>query len=274
VTPGFFETTAIPLLRGRGFESADQAGRPDVAVVNREFALRQFDSPDAAVGQRLALVSAGSSPRWLAIVGVVGDTAPPDLESGVKPQIYLPYAQTPEPALALLVRTTNPASVAPAVREAVRNLDPDVPVFAVQTFEEGFRNELASARIIYGMFVAFALLALLLAAGGLYGVIAYSVSQRVHEFGVRLALGAAPGDLQRMVLRQSAGLTALGMAIGLAGAGMLARVASTLLVGVTPSDPATYSAVVATLLVVSLAAAYVPARRAMRIDPARALRAE
>jgi putative ABC transport system permease protein len=274
VTPGFFETAGIPVLRGRAFLASDTAASAAVAIVSREMARRHWDNPDDALGRSIAILSAGSAPRRFEIVGIVGNTIPPDLESSVNPQIYVPHAQAPDPAMALLVKTANPAAVTPAVRAAVRNLDPDVPAYAVQTFEEGFRNELASMRIIYGMFVAFAILALMLAAGGLYGVIAYSVSQRAHEIGVRLALGAAPGDIRRMVLGQSAALTGLGMAIGLAGAAVLARVTSSLLVGVSATDPATYAGVFGVLSLVSLIAAYAPARRAMQIDPASALRAE
>jgi ABC-type antimicrobial peptide transport system permease subunit len=173
-----------------------------------------------------------------------------------------------------MVRSRGAVDLMPAVRGIVRSLDVDVAVFRMRTMEDALDEELSSTRIIIGMLVSFAAIALVMAAAGLYGVIAYSVSQRVQEIGIRMALGAVPGDIRRLVARQIVLLVAIGAALGLAGGAAIARAARSVLSSVSPSDPATYAGVAVTLVAVAMLASYVPLRRATRIDPLAALRAE
>ena len=177
-------------------------------------------------------------------------------------------------AMALMVRASNPDSLTAALRGEVRAADPDVPVYQMRTMGEAFDDELSSSRILLGLFAAFAILALVLAASGLYGVIAYSVSRRVQEIGIRMALGAVAGDIRSLILRQTLTHVVIGTLIGLAGGAAIARAASSVLFNVSPSDPATYAGVVVVLAAVAALAAYVPIRRATRIDPLLALRAD
>jgi ABC-type antimicrobial peptide transport system permease subunit len=209
----------------------------------------------------------------LQIVGVVSDVLREDRE-GVNPQIYLPSRQRPARAMALIVRAADPQAVAPDVRAQIRGLDADVPVYDMRAYQQALDEDLSSSRILGSMFVAFALLALVLAASGLYAVVSYAASQRVKEFGVRIALGASPADITRMMLRQTSVLVVIGLAIGLVGGRVLAMGATTLLYKVSPSDPVTYAGVALTLGAIALAASYVPVRRATSVDPVRALRLE
>ena len=173
-----------------------------------------------------------------------------------------------------MVRGSDGRSIASAVRGEVRAADPDVAVYQMRTLDEAFDDDLSSSRILIGMFVAFALLALLLAGAGLYGVIAYAVSRRVQEIGIRMALGALTADIRRLILRQTLILVLVGVVIGLVGGAIIARLSSSILFGVSAGDPVTYSTVVAVLVFVAFAATYVPVRRATRVDPVVALRAQ
>jgi putative ABC transport system permease protein len=172
------------------------------------------------------------------------------------------------------VRAPQTTALTSAVRGEVRAADADVAVYQMRTLDEAFNDDLSSSRILIGMFIAFAVLALILAAGGLYGVIAYSVSRRVQEIGIRMALGAIGADIRRLILRQTLVLVVIGLTIGLAGGALIARLSSSILFGVSAGDPVTYSTVTAVLAFVALAAAYVPVRRATRIDPIVALRVQ
>ena len=176
--------------------------------------------------------------------------------------------------MALVVRCAEPAALMTSVRGVVRSIDVDVAVFQMRTMEDAFDDEMSSNRILTGMFASFAVLALIMAAGGLYGVISYSVSQRVQEIGIRMALGAVPGDIRRLVAKETVLLVAVGAVLGLAGGAALARTAASVLFNVSPSDPATYTAVAVTLITIALLSAYIPVRRATRIDPLTALRTE
>jgi putative ABC transport system permease protein len=272
-TENFFAAAGIPLIAGRGFESQDVPDGLAVAVINSNMARRYWGEIPQAIGGRVAITAAGQPPRWFSVVGVVGDVKTPDL-TGVNPQMYTAARQNPNRAMALMVRAADPDAVTAAVRDEVRALDPDVAVYRMRSMQDAFDDELASSRILAGMFVAFAVLALLLAASGLYSVIAYSVSQRVQEIGIRMALGAVAGDIRRLIARQTFLLVTIGGAIGLAGGAALAHAASSVLVDVSPSDPPTYVAVALVLTIVAVAATLAPARRATRIDPLTALRTE
>ncbi len=242
-----------------------------VAVVNEEMSRRYWGDPQRAVGGRLQIDRDGG--RWMQIVGIAGNVRRPDLRSA-NPQMYLSARQRPVRAMAVMMRSQNPQSLAAPVRAEVRALDPNVAVQSLRTMEEAFDDEFSSNRILTGMFAAFAILALILAGSGLYGVISYSVSQRVQEIGIRMALGAVPADIRSMVVRQTLTLVLIGTVLGLAGGAAIAHAARSILYEVSPSDPATYFGVAAILILVAAGSALAPVRRATRIDPLLALRAE
>ncbi len=271
VSPGYFETFDIPMVRGRGFTSADGPEAPGVVLVSAE-AVRRYWRDEDPIGRRIRLGD-GEQP-WLEIVGVVGDVYNrQQLEEGFDPQLYVPVAQHPQRAMAFAARTTtDPAGLAAAVRREIHAEDPDQALFDVQSMAQAFHEQLASDRLIFGMFATFALVALLLAAAGLYGVMSYSVAQRAQEFGVRLALGARGSDVVRLVVRQGLVLVVVGTAIGLLGGFALANAIASILFGVGPADPLTYGGVAALLATVAFLASYVPARRAVALDPIRTLR--
>jgi putative ABC transport system permease protein len=268
VSDEFFPTTGIAVMAGRAFGREDQPGRAPAAVVNREMARRFWGTPEQAVGARLTLAG-----QPLQIVGVVSDVLRADRE-GINPQIYVSSRQRPAGTMALIVRAADPHGIATAVRSQIRGIDADVPVYEMRAFQQALDEDLSSSRILGSMFVSFAILALVLAASGLYAVVSYAASQRVKEFGVRVALGAMPSDITRMMLWQTGRLVAIGLALGLIGGRALAMGATTLLYKVSPSDPLTYAGVAVTLGTVALLASYVPVRRATSIDPVRALRLE
>ncbi|MGH9312822.1 MAG: FtsX-like permease family protein, partial [Vicinamibacterales bacterium] len=188
--------------------------------------------------------------------------------------VYLPLRQSPSRGMALIVRSPRPADLATAVRAAVREADAELPVFQLRTFDEALKDELSSSRILAAMFAAFGVLALILASTGLYGVISYTVGQRTQEIGVRMALGALPRDIRRLVASQGLRLLAIGGVIGLAGAFLLSQTMRSVLYGVTASDPVTYAGVLGTVAASAVVAMWVPMRRATRLDPVRSLRAE
>lgn len=275
VSRDYFSTTGIPLVRGRAFAASDTTDAPRVAVISTEMARRYWTNADAAVGARIRLESpqGGLGPA-VEIVGVVGNTANPDVERAPDPTFYLPIEQAPQRALWIVARGDDPSALAAPVRTVIHSVDPDLAIYQMRPLTIAIEDELSSSQILMGLFVAFAILALLLAAAGLYGVVAYSVSQRLPEMGVRMALGALPGDIRRLVFGQSLKLAAIGLVAGLAGALATARIAAKVLFGVTPTDPLTYGTVLGLLMTVALAASYVPARRAARVDPAKSLRLE
>jgi putative ABC transport system permease protein len=269
----YFTTLGVPILAGRAIDATDTGDRPPAAVVNHEMARRYWGSDDGALGARISLASDQGSPRWLTIVGVAGDIRRADRE-GFNPQVFTAAAQQPRRTMGVLVAAADPAAVQAAVREQVRALDANVPIFQMQTLEAGIDVDLSSSRVLLGLFISFAVLALALAASGLYAVVSYAASQRTQEIGVRVALGAVPGQIARMMLRQTALLVGCGVVIGLAGGRLLAVGAASLLFEVSPSDPATYAGVSLGLAAVAMFASYGPVRRACRIDPVRALRLE
>jgi putative ABC transport system permease protein len=271
VSDAFFESAGISIVAGRAFVGEDRPGRVPVAVINAEMARRYWGVPERALGARFSLVGDASEPFH--VVGVASDVLRADRE-GVNPQVYLSLRQRPGRAVSLVVRAADPSGAAPSVREQLRGLDADVPVSRMRAFQQALDEDLSSSRILGSMFVSFALLALILAASGLYAVVSYTAAQRGKEFGVRIALGATTSDIVTMMLKQTGKLVAIGLVLGLIGGRALAMVATSLLYGVSPSDPATYTAVAVTLGSIALLASYIPVRRATAVDPVSALRLE
>jgi len=265
VSPNYFHLLALPLKRGRIFGEQDNERTPPVAVVNEAF-VRAYWSNVEAIGKRVKLGSQDTA--YTTVVGVVADAHTESLEASDVPKIYLSAYQRLSKNLAIFVRgRLNEATTPAAVRQQVQSVNPELPVFGAQMLSDAVSASLAERRFSMEMVALFALTALLLAGLGIYGVISYIVSERTHEIGIRLALGAQRGTIMQMVLRQGLALAVTGTAIGLVGALVVSRLMSGLLFGVTPTDPVTFVAVAAMLTTVALAACYVPARRAMRVDP-------
>jgi predicted permease len=270
VTPQYFRTLGITLVSGRDFDENDSEDRPQVAVVNQAFASRYFAGRDP-IGR---VIRFGPSARH-EIVGVVADARYRDIEQAADPTFYVPLAQNAErwPFLSFTAWSEDePARLAPIIREAVRAADPAQPIARIRTYDEILAAGLAPRRFNTLLVGLFAFMALLLAAVGTYGVMAYAVVSRTRELGVRAALGAGPGDLGRLVLGQGAWLSALALAIGLAGAWLGAQSLAALLFEVRPRDPWIFGLVAAVLTTVGLAAAWLPARRATKLSPLAALR--
>jgi putative ABC transport system permease protein len=274
VSPAYFSTLGIPLLKGRGFRNTDRTGFPAVAVVNGAFVRAYFGDRDP-VGQQIGRNS--TSPK-VTIVGVVGDVRRAGKASKVEAELYYPAAQTdlyPVLLADFAVRTRNdPKMALPAIREAVLTIDSSQPVGNVRTLDEVVDASIARRRFEMVLIALFAAVALALTIVGIYGVVSYSVTQRIPEFGVRIALGAARADILGIVLRQAAVLTGIGLALGLSGSYLLSRALTTLLFETPPYDPATFAAVAALLTAVAFVSSYLPARRAAAVEPIDALRAE
>ncbi len=271
ITGDYFRALEIPLLAGRTFEPRDTADAPKVVIINEAAAKRYFGSPAGAIGERLTIWRDEKFPRE--IVGVVGDTKGASLDAESIAQIYVPHAQDQDwNFMALVVRTAgDPAAFATTLRHEVQAIDKDQPIYNVRTFDDVVVNSLGTRRVSMQLFTVFAGAALLLAALGIYGVMAYSVTQRTQEIGIRMALGAQKSDVVGLVLRQGMVLAAIGVVVGLAGAFALTRLISSLLFGVAATDPLTFLVIPMLLLFVALVACYVPARRAARLDPTAAL---
>jgi predicted permease len=273
-TPGLFATMGIPLERGRDFDARDAAsGAPPSAIINRTMAERYFTDVDRAIDRGVTLSLFGR-PYEATVVGVVGDVRNGHTSEPI-PEMFLPHAQQPWRYMNVVVRGTIEAEELVAVlREGVADLDPRRPVFTAGPFSQIVTNNLAVPRFYAGLLAVFAVLAMLLAAVGIYGVISYGVNRRVRELGIRLALGARRAAVIRLVVGQALTLVLLGAAAGILGALVLTRTVSSLLHGVSPADPAVYAAGTVGLLLVGALAAYVPARRASRLSPVKTLRAE
>jgi putative ABC transport system permease protein len=271
VTGNYFRALQIPLLAGRLFDVRDNADSPKVAVVNESLAKRHFGSPAGAIGKRLNIWRDEKFPRE--IVGVVGDTKAGLLEAENGAQIYIPHTQEASwNFMGLVIRTAgDPSAFANTLRREVQAIDKDQPIYNLRTFDDVVMNSLGTRRVSMQLFTVFACAALLLAAVGIYGVMAYSVTQRTQEIGIRMALGAQKGDVLRMIVRQGMTLTIIGVGVGLLGAFALTRVIANLLFGVGASDPATFVAISFLLVGVAFIACYLPARRAAKLDPMIAL---
>ena len=272
VNGDYFRALSIPLLRGRSFTDQDRAGAPKVAMVSASVVRHLFPREDP-LGQRVRNRFIGGD--WLTIVGVVGDVIEYDLEQESLPQMYECYLQSGRPLMSMAVKTTgDPKRLADVVRDAVRRVDPRQPVYSLMTFEQRLARTLASRRSYLLLWGAFALLALGLAAVGVYGVVSCTVAQRTHEIGVRMALGASRASVLAQVLKQGAILAGSGVGLGLLAGTALTRVVASELYGIPATDPLTFASVALALIGVALAAGWFPARRAASIDPMAALRCE
>jgi putative ABC transport system permease protein len=271
VTPGYFRTMGLPLLEGRDFTRSDNTRTGLALVVSRTMA-RRYWPLGGAVGSRLAF---DPTNRLAEIVGVVGNVRQERIEGDDWLTIYIPYAQSAFRSVSLVVRTTlPPQAVAVAAGSAIHRLDPDQPVVNGGALDSVVDQAVAGARFNTVLLAVFALVAFVLASVGVYGVVSYDVSQRTNELGIRLAMGALPASVMRLVVGQAALLAGLGIAAGLAAAWALTRLMATMLYGVEPTDPLTFAVVPVLLGAVALTAGYLPSRRVLAIDPASALRHE
>jgi predicted permease len=268
-TPDFFQAMGVPLVAGRLFTQQDLNGTP--TIVNQAFARRFFGNEDP-IGKRFTEGVPGGKTVWRTIVGVVGDMRRNGLERDPLPEYYFCSS---EPTMDVVVRANgNPAALAPAVREAIRSVYAQTVILRSATVEATLGDLTAQRRFQTWLLTVFAGAALLLAAIGIYGIVHFAVAQRTQEIGVRMALGAGRADIVRMILSQSMTLPFAGTLIGLLGALSLTRVMRHLVFGVDPADPATFGVVATVLIAVALPACWLPARRAMRVDPLEALRHE
>ena len=273
-TADYFSAMAIPLLRGRTFSESDQPAAPNAAVVSQSLAAKYWPNEDP-IGQAIQFGNMDGDLRLLHVVGVVGDVRHGGVDAPPRPTVYANALQRRSASdLSVVVRAAvPPSSLVPAMRQTVRSLDPELPV-DFRTLDQIFSSSLDQRRFSLVVFGVFGVVALLLAAMGIYGVTTYAVAQRTQEIGIRMALGARMVDVVKLILRSAMTLALVGAAIGLAGAMALTRLMSALLFGVTPTDLPTFAAVAAGLIAVALIASYLPARRATKVDPLVALRHE
>jgi putative ABC transport system permease protein len=272
----YFRVMQIPLRAGRDFTPLDREGQPLVAIVNEEL-VREFFPHENPIGARIHWARE-TEPQWMTVIGVVGDVKHSGLNQPTDPAVYTPFSQSDEiwkrfMTLAILTRDASPGLVE-EVKKQIWSVDGQIPVGDVHAMDELIAVSLAQQRFNMLLLGLFAALALILAAVGIYGAMAYSVNQRTHEIGIRTALGAQRRDVLRLVLRDGAKIALFGIASGIAGALALTRLMASLLFEVKPTDPATFAGVAILLALVALAACYIPARRAMRVDPMVALRYE
>ncbi|MEK6301905.1 MAG: ABC transporter permease [Acidobacteriota bacterium] len=274
VSPSYFRVMGIPLLSGREFDDRDVDGATLVVIINQTFANRFFQGEDP-IGKRFVYGQPAPDNPWITIVGVVGDMRRTGFDRPVRPETFLPEAQATDNALMIVARTEgDPASFAGALRSEVWAIDKDQSVFNIKTMQETLAEMMSQRRFNMLLLGLFAAVALTLAAVGIYGVISYSVTQRTHEIGIRMALGAGSSDVLKLVVGQGMALVMIGVATGLIAALLLTRLMSALLYGVSATDPLTFAALSLTLTGVALVACFVPARRAMKVDPMIALRYE
>jgi predicted permease len=274
VLPGYFETMGIRLIRGRFITDQDTEQSAPVAVIDETLA-RQFWPGEDPIGKRLHRGGVQSTAPWMTIVGVVGHVRYRTLEAQSRTELYWPELQAPRSFMSFVIRTRlDAASLRAAVEKKARTIDPDQPIYGVRTMDELMANSIARRKLATVLLLVFAAIAVTLAMVGVYGLTAYSIAERTQELGIRMALGANPGRIVLSIVGQSVGLAIAGVAAGLAGAAALARLVASQLYDTRPGDPLTYAAVSMVLLAVAAVAAFAPARRAARIDPAITLRAE
>jgi predicted permease len=271
----FFETLKLPIIAGRGFGPQDTATSARVAVINQALAKSRFPGQNP-LGKRFNTGEYGATTAWYQIVGICADVRYNNLRDEPPPQFILHYMQQPEVGgMTYEVRTgVNPETVVPALRAALHQIDPDLPLVNVRTQEQQIEAETEQERLFVTLTSGFGLLALALAAVGIYGIMAYSVAQRTNEIGIRLALGAVPGQIRAMILGESTWLALAGVVAGLAGALALTRFVKSMLYGIAAYDPATLVGSTVLLLSVALLAGWIPARRAASVEPMDALRHE
>jgi putative ABC transport system permease protein len=272
VTPDYFRTMRIPLRRGRLVADSDVTGGLPVVVISESTAAL-WEGADP-IGRRVRI--GGPDSPWRTVVGIVGDVRHASLDEPESTAMYLPQSQITDSFLVLTVKTatSNPEQLIPAIRRILRDLDPAVPVYGVARLDDLLATSFADRLFVMRLLTAFSLIALLLAAVGLYGVVSYTVAQRTRELGLRVALGARPADILRLVFGQGLGTVAIGLGVGLGAAMGLTRFLETMLFNVRATDPVALGAAVITLALVALVAHWFPARRALRVDPAIALRQE
>jgi putative ABC transport system permease protein len=272
ISPEFFSVMRTSLVRGRVFTDRDNAGTTPVAIINESLARRYFEGENP-IGRRIDF-------NWdtkgtQEIVGIVRDVKQYGLDLPTAPTIYVPYLQRPDSAMTIVVRSqATPASLVGAMRQQLLAVDKEQALAQVRTMQQVVAESIAQRRIIVMVFAIFGVLALLLAALGLYGVLAYTVTLRTREIGIRMALGAQMADVVKLVLKGGIALALVGIGMGLAGAFLLTRLMTSLLFGVKPTDSVTFVTVSLCLLVTALVACYLPARRATKVDPLVALRYE
>jgi len=272
-TPGFFKALRIPLIRGRYLDERDSESSPRVAVIDATLAQTYWPNEDP-IGKRLKVGTQSAAP-WMTVVGVVGHVRYRTLTAPSRVEVYWPEAQDPYPGMGLAIRASgDPASLAAAIQKAAQEIDPDQPVYHVATMQELMADSVASHRLAMMLLAVFAGLAVLLAAVGTYGVLGYSVAQRTHEIGIRMALGAGRAGVVRMVTGEGLTLASIGVVIGIAGALGLTRLITSMLFSVRPADPLTFVSASVLLVAVALLSSYIPARRAAKVDPIVALRYE
>jgi putative ABC transport system permease protein len=269
----YFNALKIPLLNGRQYDARDRAGAAKVAIVNHAFAKRYFNGD--AVGKRIAFGCEESERFCRTIVGVVGNVRQESITDEAIPELYVPFSQMPLNGMTVMVRTSSdPLAIAGAVRNEVLAIDNNQPIYEVKTLAQRVNEVSAVSRSLMVLFTAFALLAVVLGAVGIYGIVSYSVTQRTHEIGIRMALGARAGNVLSLIMKNGLALVLTGIAIGIAGALALTRFLTTLLFGVTPTDSVTFVVVGIIFFVIAMIASLIPALRATRVDPLEALRYE
>jgi putative ABC transport system permease protein len=269
-TPDYFKTLGVPVVAGRTFLDSDNAGAPAVCILNRALAQRAWRDRDP-IGRRL---SVNNGRRWLQVVGVVGSTKEFGLGTETPNQIYIPLAQNPFTRIVLVRTAGESIEVAEMVRRSIRDLDPQIAIFRMETLEQARTDSLASPRTMARLFGLFAVLAMVIAVTGVGGMLALWVRQRTREIGIRMAMGAQPRDIVRSVIRQGMVLVVIGLSLGFSGALAVTRTLTKLLFQVQPTDTETYIVVSAALLAAAMIACSIPARRAARIDPQIALRCD
>lgn len=275
VSPGYFRTLQVPLVRGREFSAIDSDAAPRVVIVNERFARQYFGDVDP-LGQRIkpGLSTTEKETPWREIVGVVGDIRHQRLSEESRPAYFVPYAQGLISPLSLVVRTNNTNGMVEDIRKTLARKDPELALYDVKTMEEYLATSVATPRFQTLLLALFATVGLALTAVGLYGVMAYGVAQRTREFGIRLALGARPGEVLGLVLRSALTLISTGLIVGMVAGALASRMLASALYSIDPLDPATFAGVATLLTAVAFVASYVPARRAIRVDPIAALRSE
>ena len=271
VSPRYFQTLGIPVIKGREFSERDRADAPLSAIINNDLARLYFPNEDP-LGKRITFTDGES---WMSIVGVVGDVKQLGLDSNAEPEVYFPHLQVPAPSMSLIIRTaSDPLSVAAAVKNQIQTIDKDLPIDDAKTMQQLLAESVSGRRFNMLLLTVFAMVSLLLAIVGIYGVMSYAVTQRTQEIGIRMALGAKAGDVLTMVVKNGMSLALIGVGIGLAGSFALTRLLSSLLFQVAPTDAVTFTVVSICLVVAALLACYIPARRATKVDPLVALRSE
>lgn len=272
VSADYFRTMTIPITKGRGLTESDRAGALMVVVINEALARKYFPNEDP-LGKRIAFDGTPDKPNWREIVGVVGSVRNFGLDLDPKPEFYLPLEQYPTNTMTLVARTdSNPTGITGSVRSTITSLDPNLPLFNIKTMEEVISASVSHQMLTVRLLSFFSVLALLLASLGVYGVMAYSVAQRTHEIGIRMALGAPPRNVLKLVLKEGMLLVAIGVLVGLLGAFIVTRMVTTLLFNVSATDATTFAVIILLLGAVSLVATLVPAWRAAKVSPLIALR--